>query len=75
VFVFNILIIEVSVRMIARMFAHVAGIPVEETALSLAPVVLAVAGVLGARLRSTRLRNQRRLSTRTRRPQRTVKSA
>jgi predicted alpha/beta-hydrolase family hydrolase len=36
----------------ATVLAHIAGIPVEETALSLAPVALTVAGVAGARLRS-----------------------
>jgi len=33
------------------MLAHIAGIPVEETALSLAPVALAAAGLASARLR------------------------
>jgi predicted alpha/beta-hydrolase family hydrolase len=33
------------------MFAHIAGIPVEETALSFAPVAVAAGGVAGARLR------------------------
>jgi aryl carrier-like protein len=33
------------------MLAHIAGIPVEETALSLAPVALVVAGLTSARLR------------------------
>jgi predicted alpha/beta-hydrolase family hydrolase len=40
------------------MLAHIAGIPVEETALSLAPVALAAAGLAGARLR--RLATRRR---------------
>jgi predicted alpha/beta-hydrolase family hydrolase len=42
------------------MVAHIAGIPVEETALSLAPVALTMAGVAGLRLRSTwrRARNK-----------------
>jgi hypothetical protein len=42
------------------MIAHIAGIPVEETALSLAPVALTVAGLAGLRLRSTwqRARNR-----------------
>jgi hypothetical protein len=31
--------------------AHIAGIPVEETALSFAPVILIAGGVAGARLR------------------------
>jgi predicted alpha/beta-hydrolase family hydrolase len=33
------------------MLAHIAGIPVEETALSLAPVALLAAGLTAARLR------------------------
>ncbi len=33
------------------MLAHIAGIPVEETALSLAPVVFVAAGLTSARLR------------------------
>jgi hypothetical protein len=33
------------------MFAHIAGIPVEETALSFAPVAVAAGGVASARLR------------------------
>jgi hypothetical protein len=33
------------------MFAHLAGIPIEETALGLAPVVLAAGGVALQRLR------------------------
>ncbi len=33
------------------MLAHIAGAPVEETALSLAPVALAAAGLASARLR------------------------
>ena len=33
------------------MLAHIVGAPVEETALSLAPVVLAAAGMASARLR------------------------
>jgi hypothetical protein len=46
------------------MLAHIAGIPVEETALSLAPVAFAAIGLAGARLR--RLAAQRH-STRSRR--------
>jgi predicted alpha/beta-hydrolase family hydrolase len=46
------------------MLAHIAGIPVEETALSFAPIAFAAAGLAGARLR--RLAAQRR-STRLRR--------
>jgi hypothetical protein len=33
------------------MFAHIAGIPVEETALSFGPVVLAGGGILSLKLR------------------------
>ena len=33
------------------MFAHIAGVPVEETALSLAPVAATVAGAAGVKLR------------------------
>lgn len=33
------------------MLAHIAGVPVEETALNLAPVAVATAGLAGARLR------------------------
>jgi predicted alpha/beta-hydrolase family hydrolase len=40
------------------MLAHIAGIPVEETALSLAPVAFVAAGLTSARLR--RLTAQRR---------------
>ncbi len=40
------------------MLAHIAGIPVEETALSLAPVAFVAAGLTSARLR--RLIAQRR---------------
>jgi hypothetical protein len=47
-----------GVRACAPMLAHIAGIPVEETALSLAPVAFAAAGLTGARLR--RLTAQRR---------------
>lgn len=32
-------------------FAHIAGVPVEETALSLAPVAATVAGAAGVKLR------------------------
>lgn len=39
------------------MLAHIAGIPVEETALSLAPAVFVAAGLTSARLR--RLATQR----------------
>jgi hypothetical protein len=33
------------------MFAHIAGIPIEETALGLGPVVLTVGGIASLRLR------------------------
>lgn len=33
------------------MFAHIAGIPVEETALSLAPIAVATGGIAGVKLR------------------------
>jgi len=41
---------------------HIAGIPVEETALSFGPVLLASGGVLAVKLRDrwTRLRGRRR---------------
>ncbi len=46
------------------MLAHIAGIPVEETALSLAPVAFVAAGLTSARLRrltaERRPRRQRR---------------
>ncbi|HEY2335416.1 MAG TPA: hypothetical protein VGH58_10470 [Solirubrobacterales bacterium] len=40
------------------MLAHIAGIPVEETALSLAPIVAAAGGMAGLRLRSRALRRR-----------------
>ena len=40
--------------MVRAMFAHIAGVPIEETALSLAPVVLAAGGLAGLRLRIAR---------------------
>ena len=42
------------------MLAHIAGIPIEETALGLAPVALSVAGAAGLRLRSAWRRGHRR---------------
>jgi len=43
------------------MFAHIAGIPVEETALSLAPVVVATGGIASLKLRErTVLRRARK---------------
>jgi hypothetical protein len=50
------------------MFAHVAGIPVEETLLSFGPAVGVAAGVALIRLRT--LRSRLRLRLRQRRPQR-----
>jgi len=46
------------------MFAHIAGIPVEETALSLAPIVVATGGVasLKVRERTARRRAHKRRS-------------
>jgi hypothetical protein len=44
--------------------AHIAGIPVEETALSFAPVIAATGGVAGAKLRARFARRR----TRQRRP-------
>jgi hypothetical protein len=42
---------------------HIAGIPVEETALSFGPVLLAGGGILGLKLRDrwTRMRHRRRV--------------
>ena len=42
-------------------FAHIAGIPVEETALSFGPVLLASGGIIGLKLRHrwARLRGRR----------------
>ncbi len=42
------------------MFAHIAGIPVEETALSFAPVAVAAGGLAGARLRRLARRTEGR---------------
>jgi hypothetical protein len=41
------------------MLAHIAGIPVEETLLSFAPVALAVGALAGARLSRIRARGSR----------------
>jgi len=41
------------------MLAHIGGIPVEETALGLAPVAGALAGCIGLRLRSALRRDRR----------------
>jgi hypothetical protein len=48
-------------------FAHIAGIPIEETALSLAPVAAVTSGLAGAKLRRLTVR---RLSRRTAGPRR-----
>lgn len=49
------------------MFAHIVGIPVEETALSLAPIAAATGGIAGIKLRERtvrrRARKQRDLDT------------
>jgi hypothetical protein len=42
------------------MLAHIAGIPLEETALSLAPIAAATGGVAGLKLRDRALRRGRR---------------
>lgn len=43
------------------MFAHIAGIPVEETAASLAPIAVATGGIAGLKLRERmRARPRRR---------------
>jgi len=42
------------------MLAHIAGIPVEETALSLAPIAAAAGGVAGQKLRSRAQRRRAR---------------
>jgi hypothetical protein len=41
--------------------AHIAGIPVEETALSFAPVIVAAGGVTGMRLRARMSKRRIRL--------------
>jgi predicted alpha/beta-hydrolase family hydrolase len=49
--------------------AHIAGIPVEETALSFGPVLLAGSGIIGVRLRDrAERRRERRRASATRRP-------
>jgi hypothetical protein len=49
------------------MFAHIVGIPVEETALSLVPIAAATGGLAGMKLRERavrrRVRRQRDLNT------------
>jgi hypothetical protein len=52
------------------MLAHIAGMPIEETALSLAPIAVATGGVAGLKLRDRgrrRPRRKRRDATTTRR--------
>ena len=46
--------------MVRRMFAHIAGIPVEETALSFAPIVAATGGIAGLKLRERTVRRRSR---------------
>jgi hypothetical protein len=42
------------------MFAHIVGIPVEETALSLAPIAAATGGLAGMKLRERAVRRRAR---------------
>ncbi len=42
------------------MFAHISGIPVEETALSLAPIAAATGGIAGMKLRERAVRRRAR---------------
>jgi hypothetical protein len=42
------------------MLAHIAGIPVEETALSLAPIAAATGGIAGLKLRERAVRRRAR---------------
>lgn len=42
------------------MFAHIVGIPVEETALNLAPIAAVTGGLAGLRMRSALRRRSRR---------------
>jgi hypothetical protein len=52
------------------MFAHLIGIPVEETALSLAPLAAATGGIAGIRLRQRIIRRRSRRRPRARAPRR-----
>lgn len=52
------------------MFAHIAGIPVEETALSLAPIAAATSGVAGLKLRERVARRKPRKPRATTAPRR-----
>lgn len=49
------------------MLAHIAGIPIEEAALSLAPIAAATGGVLGLKLHEQGLRRRRATATARRR--------
>jgi hypothetical protein len=42
------------------MLAHIVGFPIEETALSLAPIAVATGGIAGMRLRERALRRRAR---------------
>jgi hypothetical protein len=44
--------------MVRSMLAHIAGIPVEETALSMAPIIAATGGVAGLKLRERTVRRR-----------------
>jgi len=52
------------------MLAHIAGIPVEETALSIGPVFLVSGGIIGVKLREHAGRRRRERGRRTHRPAR-----
>ncbi len=52
------------------MLAHLVGIPVEETALSLAPLAAATGGIAGIRLRERIARRRSRRRPRARAPRR-----
>ncbi|HVO52993.1 MAG TPA: hypothetical protein VMT37_01120 [Solirubrobacterales bacterium] len=45
--------------MLAHVLAHIAGIPVEETAASLAPIAAATGGIAGLKLRERMRRRSR----------------
>jgi len=47
-------------EMVPTMFAHIVGIPVEETALNLAPIAAVTGGLAGLRMRSALRRRSRR---------------
>jgi hypothetical protein len=46
--------------MVRFMFAHIAGVPLEETALSLAPIAAATGGIAGIKLRERAVRRRAR---------------